>query len=698
MDNVVDTLKLYDKLNKSMGIVTKSIDKVKDAAKKMEDSFNKVGTSITKFCTNISKIKSSITSKLLAPFTKAKDILSKFDKSLSTSMKNINFEKLDELKTNLSMVGSKLTTVGSKLTDQFTKPILNAGVSSFKLASDLSESMRQVDNTFGHNSKQIKNWSETTLKSYGLSQENALDMVNSYGNLAASVGITTNKAGKMSQKIAGLAGDFASYHNVTSDVAKSALEGIFTGDTSSLNKYGIAINEANLKEFAKQKGMKKTIDQMTEAEKVQLRYKYVLANTKNIQGDFTKNSSSAANQQKILKADVDELTRTFGQKLLPIGIKIIKWIISTIDKFKNLSDGHKNLILKVAGLVAAVGPCLLVFGKIVLGVASMINIFKSVCGAISAAGSVMALITSPAGIVIGVIAAIAVAAFLIIKNWSKLKSFFSKFGSFVVSIFKKTGINTKVLSNTFKTVKSSINVTINQLKKIFSKIITFIKPILKFVGGVFLNSFKIYFAVWLGRLSSIIQGVSTWVASIIRVFKGLIKFVKGVFTGNWKQAWEGVKDVFIGIFSSLGCLIKTPLNMVIGTINGAIAGINSLGLKIPKWVPLLGGKSFTINVPTIPMLAKGTNNWKGGLALTQEKGGEIMDLPRGTRIYPHDKSLQMARAEGAMAGSGSSISINISKLADKLEVRSDRDIDAIAKKLADKLEVIMNNTGKVEYA
>lgn len=92
-------------------------------------------------------------------------------------------------------------------------------------------------------------------------------------------------------------------------------------------------------------------------------------------------------------------------------------------------------------------------------------------------------------------------------------------------------------------------------------------------------------------------------------------------------------------------MVKTPLNVVIGIIDSAIAGINKLGLKIPKWVPFIGGKSFSINVPKIPMLAQGTPNWKGGLAVTQERGGEIMDLPRGTRVYPHDKSVQMAKHE-----------------------------------------------------
>ena len=71
--------------------------------------------------------------------------------------------------------------------------------------------------------------------------------------------------------------------------------------------------------------------------------------------------------------------------------------------------------------------------------------------------------------------------------------------------------------------------------------------------------------------------------------------------------------------------------------------INKLDIKIPDWVPMIGGKGFDLNIPTIPMLYKGTSNWQGGTAVIHDRGGEIVDLPRGSRVYPHDKSIAMAR-------------------------------------------------------
>ena len=185
-----------------------------------------------------------------------------------------------------------------------------------------------------------------------------------------------------------------------------------------------------------------------------------------------------------------------------------------------------------------------------------------------------------------------------------------------------------------------------------------------------------------GAISAAVNTIASLISGVLTIFDGLTTFISGVFTGNWRKAWEGIKTIFKGVFDSLAALCKAPINAVIGIINGAISGINKLNISIPDWVPGLGGKSFGINIPTIPMLYKGTDNWKGGAAIIHDRGGEIVDLPQGSRVYPHDKSVEMARKDGA-AQNG---------LADKIEVRSDEDIDRIAEALALKLKKVAFNT------
>ncbi|MBN1071147.1 hypothetical protein DVV81_08185 [Clostridium botulinum] len=95
--------------------------------------------------------------------------------------------------------------------------------------------------------------------------------------------------------------------------------------------------------------------------------------------------------------------------------------------------------------------------------------------------------------------------------------------------------------------------------------------------------------------------------SIKLVFQGIVDFVTGIFTGNWSLAWQGVVEIFSGIMSGIGSVMKAPLNAVIGLINAAIGGINSISIDIPDWVPdwAGGGKHFGANIPQIPLLAKG---------------------------------------------------------------------------------------------
>lgn len=130
--------------------------------------------------------------------------------------------------------------------------------------------------------------------------------------------------------------------------------------------------------------------------------------------------------------------------------------------------------------------------------------------------------------------------------------------------------------------------------------------------------------------SAILVNIQAIVSAVIGVFSGLITFITGVFTGNWSQAWEGVKQIFGSIMDGLVELCKIPINTVISIINAAIAGVNKLGITIPEWVPVLGGKSFKIDLPQIPMLARG--GFTDGVSIAGEAGTEaVISFQRGVR-------------------------------------------------------------------
>ena len=165
----------------------------------------------------------------------------------------------------------------------------------------------------------------------------------------------------------------------------------------------------------------------------------------------------------------------------------------------------------------------------------------------------------------------------------------------------------------------------------------------------------------------------------MQTFKGLITFIKGVFTGDWKMAWQGIKDFFAGIVK----MILAPLNTLKSAIGGVIDGAKGLASFVTG-----GGKSSAASVPA---KATGDLNWMGGLVQVSEKGGEIIDLPHGSRIYPHDESVRMGKA-------GGSTNISIPKLADQIVVREEADIAKIGKAVAREIMASRRNRGGMSFS
>ena len=216
--------------------------------------------------------------------------------------------------------------------------------------------------------------------------------------------------------------------------------------------------------------------------------------------------------------------------------------------------------------------------------------------------------------------------------------------------------------------------TINDLIPIVMSVVTFVAdnilPILidafQFLGGTVIPTVVGAFSSWLPRIGSIVQNLWTLIQPILNmvveniktvfpfikdvimgaissiigvidgllaILDGLIKFITGVFTGDWRKAWEGIKDIFGGIFNTLGALLKVPINAVIALINQAIRGVNKLGIKIPDWVPIIGGKAFNLNIPEMPMLAKGSSSAPDAF-IAGEKGPELITGAAGSTVFP----------------------------------------------------------------
>ena len=177
-----------------------------------------------------------------------------------------------------------------------------------------------------------------------------------------------------------------------------------------------------------------------------------------------------------------------------------------------------------------------------------------------------------------------------------------------------------------------------------------IKAFGDYIASIFSPLFETVFSVIETVVTGAFMQVMTVVNTIQTVFTNLIDFIVNVFTGNWSGAWQNVINIFGSLFDGLVQLVRTPLNLIIDMVNKVISSINGINITIPSWVPGFGGKGFKPDIPTVPNFATGTAYFKGGLAEINEDGrGEIVNLPSGSQIVPHDKSVAKTSSQPQIA-------------------------------------------------
>ena len=273
--------------------------------------------------------------------------------------------QVDAATASHSKFAEKSMAAGRAMTTFVTLPLVGAAAASIKFASDYEESLNKVNVAFGSSVGKVKSWSETTLESIGMASGSALDAAALFGDMATSMDIDRARAADMSIVLTNLSGDWASFKNIKIEVANTALKSVFTGETESLKMMGVVMTEANLKSFALASGIRKKYETMTQAEKVMLRYNFVMDASKNAIGDFARTGGGAANQMRMFTEGAKQLGQSFGSIMLPAFTVAITKINDFVKYIKNLDEGSKELILTFAAVAAALGPALILASSVV---------------------------------------------------------------------------------------------------------------------------------------------------------------------------------------------------------------------------------------------------------------------------------------------------------------------------------------------
>lgn len=296
---------------------------------------------------------------------------------------------------------------------------------------------------------------------------------------------------------------------------------------------------------------------------------------------------SAMNEVMLAFKGVGEIIAPYISQFADIVKNLANW-------FKSLDSDTQKTIVTIAGIAAAVGPVLVVLGTLASSISSLIP--------------VIAFIASPIGLVIAAIAAWVAA---------------------IVIAYNKVGWFRDFINTSFKVIKDIVVGVFKVLADTTKSTFDFITG---FIGGAMDGAVKI---------------ISDYVNAITRIFGGIIDFVTGVFTGDWSRAWQGIVDIFGGIFEGIAAVAKAPINAMITLINGFLGGLSNI--KIPKWVPGFGGKKFSI--AQIPYLAEG-GHMINGQAIVGEAGPELLTAKNGkTTVTPLSQEEKARGIGGALKGS-----------------------------------------------
>ncbi|MBP1999760.1 hypothetical protein J2Z69_000779 [Paenibacillus shirakamiensis] len=142
------------------------------------------------------------------------------------------------------------------------------------------------------------------------------------------------------------------------------------------------------------------------------------------------------------------------------------------------------------------------------------------------------------------------------------------------------------------------------------------------MAPAFVTGFKTVLSI----VKEVLGIVGSLISGLLKTLGGLIDFIMGAFTGDWKRAWQGVRDIFKGVFEALWPIVKAPLNLIIDGINALIDGLNSIKIDMPDWMEdMTGYTGFGISIPKVPKLAKGGLAYGPTLAMVGDNKGASVD-------------------------------------------------------------------------
>ena len=227
--------------------------------------------------------------------------------------------------------------------------IIDFGRSAVNLGSQITEVENVVDVAFGSMSDKAYQFASTAKEQFGLSELAAKQYSGTMMAMMKSSGVAQDAASKMSISLAGLAGDIASFYNIDTDTAFQKIRSGISGEIEPLRQLGINLSVANMEAYALSRGITTSYNAMSQAEKVALRYNYLMSATGDVQGDFARTSGTWANQVRLLTLNFQSLSAVIGQGLIAGILPAIQALNALMSKLMQAANAFRNFMYVLMG-------------------------------------------------------------------------------------------------------------------------------------------------------------------------------------------------------------------------------------------------------------------------------------------------------------------------------------------------------------
>jgi predicted PurR-regulated permease PerM len=560
---------------------------------------------------------------------------------------SVSAQKLAAVGDKFTELGSKIQAAGAKLTI-VSAAIVAVGANMVSAASNLEESMNKVEVVFGDASGRVKEFAETTLESAGIAEGNALDMAALYGDMATSMGLTTDSAADMSMSLVQLAGDVASFKNVSLDTATNALKGIFTGEGEALKNLGVVMNETTLSAYAMENGFNKSYNTMSQAEKVALRYQYVMESLGSASGDFERTSDGTANSIRVFQESLTELSASFGEVLLPIITPIIQKLTKLLQVLENLPGPVKTVIVVVAMIVSVIGPVLVVIGTLMGSIGNIIKYLPTIVTGLQGIGSALttsvipaisaatkAVITFVAAnpeiiLIIAALALLGIAIYEIVQHWDELSEACASAWDKIKTTVAESPIGKHFIQD------------INEIKAAFEDAGGGIKGVISGIGSAIKNGFETYIQIMFHISDETMKKIEDTIVGTAKKIVDYFKSIPNKIAETWNNCINKIKDAWDNLIPSAK---KWGNDLVDNFTNG----INEKSGNIQKNVKSLATEAENV----LGKVQSSSNSMSTMTASTSSVGGyEISSQSRQENVLG-----SMQKMLGSMANTNTTVNV-----------------------------------------